>query len=721
MITKIFHRQLIGLSFVICHLAFTLSLVSCSGDEVKGQGPDGQGTSYSMRLDANVPTFNDETRAATSWNNGSTVYLRFQSGSSYVAGTAVYNSSTDLWQVTTTAPLSTTSSAAPVEAFYFENPSTQSGSILNMTEQTAVFKANGSYTNPGNGTIVVTARLLPLTWRMHFRGASGYPIALTGSKSTISHYTGFDTSKGQLEQPVHKDIVLTVEKSGYTPYIYGTWDKPDADNTLVVMALATAFKRTVKANTISQSNSFYCLAPTADNYSSAGWETTSAPDITFSVDPLLLTFGNGGGSQTFTIMTNTAWKVYPDPDTDASWLSINNTSGEDNRTITITAAANVSASSRTAVVCITGGNGYTHKVAVTQDGATPMVTVNGKSSETLIFKADGEPIGINIQSNDSWIVTADQPWCIPSPNYGTGNGVVIITLARNDTGSQRTAFLYVTSTTDTSKKVIVGITQSIPTIPTPPPSLGIQFAIPNTSVRFNMMKVEGGTFIMGAQRTGQNDNNYDPDAANDEIPLHRVTLDEYYIGQTEVTQELWQAVTGDNPAYFKSPQHPVEQVSWTECRAFIKQLNTLLADQLEGRQFQLPTEAQWEFAARGGNKSNGYKYSGSNTIDHVAFYYQPTGTGPQDVGKLSANELGLYDMSGNVWEWCQDFYEAYSSASVSNPTGPKSSQMGYVIRGGGWNDRAQSCRVTKRYYHKNSLSQEEMKSVSNQGLRLVLK
>ena len=181
----------------------------------------------------------------------------------------------------------------------------------------------------------------------------------------------------------------------------------------------------------------------------------------------------------------------------------------------------------------------------------------------------------------------------------------------------------------------------------------------------------------------------DSEAHSDEKPVHSVTLNDYYIGETEVTQELWEAVMGSNPSVFKGSKKPVEMVSWNNCQEFIMKLN-----RLTGRDFRLPTEAEWEYAARGGNKSQGYKYSGSNTIDDVA-WYDENSLSTHPVGTKAPNELGLYDMSGNVWEWCSDWYGDYSSSSQTNPTG-SSSGSGRVLRGGSWCRDAQCCRVAFR-------------------------
>ena len=170
-----------------------------------------------------------------------------------------------------------------------------------------------------------------------------------------------------------------------------------------------------------------------------------------------------------------------------------------------------------------------------------------------------------------------------------------------------------------------------------------------------------------------------------------MTLSSYSIGETEVTQALWQAVMGSNPSEYKGTQKPVEQVSWNDCQEFIQKLN-----QLTGRRFRLPTEAEWEYAARGGSKSRGYKYSGSNNIDDVAWYTTTTNDkGTRNVKTKQANELGLYDMSGNVWEWCQDRYGNYSSGAQTNPTGAMRGSL-RVYRGGSWFSRARHCRVANR-------------------------
>ena len=207
-------------------------------------------------------------------------------------------------------------------------------------------------------------------------------------------------------------------------------------------------------------------------------------------------------------------------------------------------------------------------------------------------------------------------------------------------------------------------------------------------VSFKMIAIEGGTFTMGATPE------QGTDATDYEKPAHQVTLSDYYIGQYEVTQELWEAVMESNPSEYKGPKNPVEQVSWDDIvNDFLPKLN-----KLTGKNFTLPTEAQWEFAARGGNKSKGYKYSGSHTIDDVAWYHDNSEIKTHEIGQKLPNELGLYDMSGNVWEWCSDYWWGeYSAEAQTDPTGPSSGST-RVLRGGYYNYNAWFCRVSYRYY-----------------------
>lgn len=218
----------------------------------------------------------------------------------------------------------------------------------------------------------------------------------------------------------------------------------------------------------------------------------------------------------------------------------------------------------------------------------------------------------------------------------------------------------------------------------------------------NMVKVEGGTFIMGAQKDSLEYLNYDENALSNEAPVHQVTVSDFYINKYEVSQLLWKSVTGKTPnneddmqwleKYGKGDNYPAYRISYNDVETFIGKLN-----EYTGLHFVLPTEAQWEYAARGGKNANyEFVYAGSNLVSDVA-WIKDNSNKNSEVGKKSANALGLYDMSGNVWEMCQDWYYDYTAEPVTNPVGEEYNQGYKVFRGGSWNTNAQQARVTTRY------------------------
>lgn len=205
-------------------------------------------------------------------------------------------------------------------------------------------------------------------------------------------------------------------------------------------------------------------------------------------------------------------------------------------------------------------------------------------------------------------------------------------------------------------------------------------------VSFKMIKVEGGTFMMGA--TEEEDADYQVFKGS---PKHQVTLSDYSIGETEVTQELWLAVMGSNPsANTGDLLRPVENVNWFDCDTFIMRLNALT-----GKEFRLPSEAEWEFAAHGGNLTQGYIYAGSDSIDEVAWYIANSDNVTHAVATKAPNELGIYDMNGNAEEWCNDWYYLYTEEPVTNPTGPETGRS-RVHRGGRYSGAVKFCRITRR-------------------------
>lgn len=215
------------------------------------------------------------------------------------------------------------------------------------------------------------------------------------------------------------------------------------------------------------------------------------------------------------------------------------------------------------------------------------------------------------------------------------------------------------------------------------------FSVTVKGFQFDMIKVEGGSLWMGFQNNDHDDeDNKDDNASPDEVPAHHVAVDDFYLGETEVSQKLWSAVMGNNPSQHTDTQCnlPVDNVSWYDCQAFIVQLN-----KLTGMSFRLPTEAEWEFAARGGNYGSNYRYrySGGNKLSNVAWTTDNKGNKTHEIKAKQPNELGLYDMTGNVWEWCEDWYGSY------DPSKPQTSKR-KVLRGGGWLNEPKYFRVTFR-------------------------
>lgn len=295
-----------------------------------------------------------------------------------------------------------------------------------------------------------------------------------------------------------------------------------------------------------------------------------------------------------------------------------------------------------------------------------------------------ENIDIAIQCKEEWVEFLD-----------TKNSAITFNVNENTSGESRNAIVNITYEGAEN--------QASFTISQEKSDSHELISVNVNGVHFDMIYVQGGEFTMGAT------DEQDPYASIDEYPKHQVTLSDYYIGKYEVTQDIWVAVMGSNPSFNTGMSNPVEQVTYEDCLEFIDKLNTIT-----GMKFSLPTEAQWEYAARGGCKSKDYIYSGSDDVNIVAWSPEISEWMTHSVGELIPNELGLYDMSGNVAEWCIDYYGDYTDEHQTNPLGPNNGST-RVIRGGSYASfYTTDLRNSARYQEVPDYSFDDL------GLRLVL-
>ncbi|MBR4242703.1 MAG: SUMF1/EgtB/PvdO family nonheme iron enzyme [Bacteroidaceae bacterium] len=310
------------------------------------------------------------------------------------------------------------------------------------------------------------------------------------------------------------------------------------------------------------------------------------------------------------------------------------------------------------------------------------------SLTTLLFEADASTQTVAINTNSGYGITVDQTWL--TVERAADNQTLTVSVQANTTSATRNATITINAS---GKSQTISVTQQAAQS-TSNDERTFTITGNGKTVTFKMIKVEGGTFQMG--RAGSEDV---------ETPVHSVTLTKtYYMCETEVTQALWYAIMGQSPTsdvfkwdstYGLGDNYPAYYISYEDCQSFLSALNSKLSSQLgSGEQFRFPTEAEWEFAAKGGNKSKGYTYAGSNTIDDVA-WYNDNSSSTHQIKTKAPNELGLYDMSGNVWEWCEDWYGSYSTGAQTDPTGAAPG-LYRVYRGGSWYDYAGYCRVSLR-------------------------
>jgi formylglycine-generating enzyme required for sulfatase activity len=494
---------------------------------------------------------------------------------------------------------------------------------------------------------------------------------------TTTAVTIFTTTTAVLGGNVTSDGNATVTERGV---VYATTQNPTTSNTKVTMGTGTGiFSNTVTGLT---ANTTYYIRAYAIN--SQG--TSYGSEVSFKTYPILA----------MATVTTTAVTTF----TTTNAVLGGNVTSDGNATVTergvVYATTQNPTTSNTKVTMGTGTGSFSNTVtgltanttyyvrayAINSQGTAYGSEVSFKTSQTLTlatvtttaittFTLTTAVMGGNVTNDGNAAVTERGVVYSTSQNPTTSNSKLTIgtgtgSFSNTVTGLTANTTYYVRAYAINSQGTAYGSEVSFKT---------------SDNFIIEMITVQGGTFQMGST-TGD----------SDEKPVHTVTLSSYSIGKTEVTQAQWVAIMGSNPSSFKGDNLPVEKVSWNDVQTFITKLN-----QQTGGNYRLPTEAEWEYAARGGNSSKGYEYAGSNTIGDVAWYLSNSSSKTHPVATKQANELGLYDMSGNVWEWCSDWYGTYPTTSQTNPTGAATGSD-RVIRGGSWYYDANICRSAYRDY-----------------------
>lgn len=396
-------------------------------------------------------------------------------------------------------------------------------------------------------------------------------------------------------------------------------------------------------------------------------------EILFSVSQEEVSFQVSGGEQTIIVTTDGDWSC----NYDADWLLVR----EQQNKIRIIADENPNAESRTANIQFSCNGSIRSIINVSQDGVSFEIP-----DETIEFTSMGGEKQLAVRCNSlDYKIESSKEW-IETKKESDG---LLVKVSRNYNMADRTGDI----------KLIQGSVEKI---------LSIKQNACQWYESFEMVDVDGGSFYIGAQKDNSSSQNYDNDAYQIEAPVHQVAISNYGIGMYEVTQTQWIAAMGSNPSIHLGDKLPVENVSWTQIQEFIALLN-----QVSGLTYRLPTEAEWEFAARGGNKSEGNKYSGYSVLGACGWYYSNSESATHEVGTKFPNELGIYDMSGNVREWCSDWFEYYSSSPETNPQGPSAGNM-KVNRGGSWTTPAINCRNSYRHTDFPSDASQDL------GFRLAL-
>ena len=379
-------------------------------------------------------------------------------------------------------------------------------------------------------------------------------------------------------------------------------------------------------------------------------------DVDFTVSSTDIAFPVNGGEKQVNINTVVdGWDVT----VSADWLLVRRSQN----ILSITADNNNSGESRSYDMNLSYRGQVKEILSIIQEG----VRLN-LESDRLNFGSDVEIKTIDINANTTWEASSYPDWCVIKKE----NMRLQIQANKNYSMKEREGRIVLASGS---------VTDSITVL---------QDGC-NWDESFNMIFVDGGTYLAGAQKTDLSGDNYDPQAYQVESPVHKVTVSGFYISQYEVSQAQWSVAMGNNPSAVQDENLPVTDVSWNDVQNFLLVLN-----ERTGKDYRLPTEAEWEFAAKGGTASRLFKYSGSSVLGACGWFYSNSNSVVHAIGTKGPNELDIYDMSGNIREWCSDWFGYYSVSPIEDPQGPDNGSM-KVNRGGSWSTPAVNCRNSYRH------------------------
>ena len=770
-IKRIFFAILTFMGMVSLHSCSDDSIITDADNQTEEQTH-----TVTMKLSGGLRDFDLSRAEDFEWNDGDRIYLVFTSGNSTVNGTANYDARNDAWSVTYTGVLPQGASAK-CEAYYFDGAGEESGLMLDkvvtdkwreLYHTTAIYADKNAAYIAENGVIAVFAILTPATGRIRFRGEPGTVFTVID----INYYNKYDIFKNTLYSSANSIFTSKIGEDGHSPYFYGYFSD-ESKKEMTICSDDGLFTSTLSDNALSIGHSGCLTLPTIDSHS--GWNYENGPIIMavngvqfkmIKVEAGTFTMGatpeqteawnNEKPAHQVTLtkdyymgeteVTQALWYAVmgQKPTADGSqWYAsrglgdnypayyiswndcqefitkLNQLTG---LTFRLPTEAEWEYAARggnkaTTQTLYSGSNtiddvawnsknssNSTHEVARKAANALGLYDMSGNVLEWcydryVTYSSDAQTDPIGLVCGDKRIARGGNYWCY--------NGYCSV--ASRFAYTEDYVFL-----SDGGMRLVLGdpiIEPEPEPIPEPEPDPNDRFFTAN-GVTFKMKLVKSGTFTMGAtsEQTG---------AEDDEKPAHQVTLTkDYYIGETEVTQALWYAVMGQKPTsdgdQWSSEEglgdnYPAYYISWNDCQEFITKLN-----QLTGRKFRLPTEAEWEYAARGGHKKPTQTlYSGSNAIDYVAWYWENSKS-THIVGTKAANALGLYDMSGNLSEWCNDWFGSYDSGAQTDPKGPLSGDK-RVLRKGDYFNGAEWCRVS---YRSGYYTMDERHSIF--GMRLAL-